>query len=237
VSAGSSMLLDTHVMNDDDAFASEGGRWLADKVRGALKNQGECILGLCGGRSVGGAYARLAAATNIDWSKVTLFLTDERHVPRGDPRGNATLVRETLAVPAGITEDRLVFPDTSLPLDECTADYDVRLGALLLPRGPDAIALGMGEDGHIASLFPPLKPEWIDGERFAAHARTDRFEAADRITATLFALRRADHAAFFLTGEAKKRTWEEMMASQEGAERWPGKLILERCNCTLIAKW
>ncbi|XP_055388220.1 bifunctional glucose-6-phosphate 1-dehydrogenase/6-phosphogluconolactonase-like, partial [Condylostylus longicornis] len=116
----------------------------------------------------------------IDWSRVAVFLVDERFVPPTHNDSNQKMIRETLLshgmhddkyiigtsrllfLSAGIPilEENIVFPDTTKPIDECVSDYESRLRRTLASTGrPRLVVLGMGDDGHIASWFPPLSSE------------------------------------------------------------------------------
>ena len=102
-------------------------------------------LALSGGDTARACYAELAQTASVDWASVELLLGDERCVPPDDPAANQRLIRESLLAPTG---DRARF----LPMD--CADPDGY--AALLVAGPplDIIHLGLGPDGHTASLFP-----------------------------------------------------------------------------------
>ena len=143
------------------------------------------------------------------------------------------MVRETLLRgPASAAES--VFPDTSLSIDACVNDYVVRVKQLWGDRLPDLVILGMGDDGHIASLFPPLSGLALGDERFALHTTTPstgsgqapRFAVNDRITLALNPIAAAQAHLFLLSGADKLRVWEEMLQSSEDERRWPAKRVL-----------
>lgn len=88
--------------------------------------------------------------------------------------------------------------------------------------------MGLGEDGHIASLFPPVPAEGY-GDRLVMHTTTDTFAVHDRISTTMVVIGSADRKVFFLKGEGKKFVWEEMMHDDNAEimmERWPAKAAL-----------
>lgn len=230
------MSVAVHTISDADTFAAAAAAHIADVIHKAIGGRDSCILGLSGGSTPRDAYTLLGRRTEIDWSKVTVFLIDERLVSSSDARSNAKLVHETLLASANIPASQIVFPDTSLSADTCTEEYDAKLRQLLGASGPDVLVVGMGEDGHIASLFPPVSAE-ATGKQFALHTTTDHFEVHDRITATFSALSETKEAVFLLKGDSKKQTWEAMLVSDEGIERWPAKFLLERANVSVIAQW
>jgi 6-phosphogluconolactonase len=143
--------------------ASLADRFLA-KVRKLQKAKGEASVVLTGGTM---GYATLAAVNassrrdRVDWSRVNFWWGDERWLPDGDAERNETQAREALLAHIALAESR-VHPfapsDIGLELDEAAAAYAAELLAAAEPGFPyplfDITFLGVGPDGHIASLFP-----------------------------------------------------------------------------------
>lgn len=213
------------------SFARTAAQKLGDLIRRSIRAHGTCVIGLSGGSTPGPVYEELAGEM-IDWTRVTVFLVDDRCVSPDHPDSNQHLVQSTLLSRLS-GPPATCFHDTSLPPDEAADAYGARLQELLAARGADIVVLGMGPDGHIASLFPPLG-ESAFGPASAIHTTTDAFAVHDRISVTLPVLAGAAHAVFLLKGEDKLRLWEEMEASAEDLRRWPAKALLER-PVTLIA--
>ncbi len=69
------------------------------------------------------------------------------------------------------------------------------------------------------------------------HTTTDTFAVRDRISVTLPVLKQARQTMFFLKGEAKKKVWDEMMASTEDVTRWPAKEVIQKTKTTLVCHW
>lgn len=130
-------------------------RVLAD----AILAGGGATLALSGGNTPGGTYALLARSAGIDWSKVRVFWVDERAVPPGHDRSNYRAARVTLLEPARIADDhvhrmRADAPDLEAAAGEYESLLSTCVGASAEVPSFDVVVLGMGDDGHTASLFP-----------------------------------------------------------------------------------
>eukprot|EP00921_Rhytidocystis_pertsovi_P012475 GHVQ01020286.1.p1 GENE.GHVQ01020286.1~~GHVQ01020286.1.p1 ORF type:complete len:476 (-),score=83.26 GHVQ01020286.1:365-1792(-) len=166
----------------------------------------------------------------IDWGRVVLFLVDERYVDSTHRESNQRMIRDTLLCEAVdlrgdclIPESNIFFPNTNLPLDECISAYRNSLIGMMQRYGwrADVVALGVGEDGHVASLFPipllfnypPIQlTEALDAATFAMHTTTDRFAVKDRITVSLVILCSAAHKLFMLKGPSKVNLWRTILS-------------------------
>jgi 6-phosphogluconolactonase len=176
-------------VSDDPAAAC--ARLLADRAA-----RGGSIV-LTGGSTPGKAYAR-AAALEPDWGRVSLWWGDERCVPPDDERSNFRLARETLLdrledPPAAVNRIRGELP----PAAAAEELHDALAGVAL-----DLVLLGLGPDGHIASLFPG-SPQLAVEDRRAVSGPAGLEPFVDRVTMTLPTLRSAGHIAFLVAGEEK----------------------------------
>lgn len=182
----------------------------------------------------------------IAWSRVKLFLVDERYVPPTDPASNQRMFRETLLgdglVP--IPEENLVFPDTSMPLEECVDEYNTRLRDLLTSVGgrPTLVTLGLGDDGHIASWFPPMSPEnyahAYSPDALAFHTTQDRgLDVRDRITVSMRVITSAAEKLFVLSGASKVETWKRLLGIpiREHIKQQPLLQVLDSGNVTVLS--
>lgn len=219
--------------------------FLMGKIRAAQRDHGTCIIGLSGGRTPRAVYEILGiknAELGIkNWENIRLFLVDERYVPPDHSESNQRLVRDTLLKHLPIPEENIVFPDTTLPIDACIVDYTRRLKELWKNRLPDLVILGMGTDGHTASLFPPLSDLALGDERLILHTQAPEGvccspAARDRVTVSLNAICVAKEQVLLLQGKEKQRTWKEMMESPEDERRWPLKRVMGTGNLTVFAE-
>lgn len=219
----------------EEEFARAGAGLLERLIAESIGARGRCILGLSGGSTPRVAYETLGKSRGIDWSKVWVFLVDERFADRDSAESNERLVRDTLLAGAKVPPMQFKRPGM-LNLPDWIDEYDETLAELLAGSWPDVVTLGMGEDGHIASLFPPVQEEGF-GPRLTVHTVTDRFAVRDRVSVTMPMLANAGAKVFLLKGEGKKRIWNEMLASEEGERRWPAKAVLASGNVTAVTQW
>jgi 6-phosphogluconolactonase len=178
------------VLETPEEAAAAAAELLAQAAR-----RGDSIV-LSGGSTPRRAY-ELAAETEADWSRAQVWLADERVVPIEDARSNARLVRETLL-------DRLTFAPpthfvrTELGADEAAADYDRQLSSVVM----GLVLLGVGPDGHTASLFP-YASSLDERERLAVAAEPGLEPFVPRVTLTVPALRSAARVVFLVSGREK----------------------------------
>jgi 6-phosphogluconolactonase len=147
------------VLPDRDALADAAVREFVDAAREAITVRGQFLVALAGGRTPVVAYTRLAAEPwreSVDWSRVHFFWGDERAVPPDDPESNFGVARRALLRPIGIAEDRVHrMRGEDADLERAARDYERELRRFAgEPPVLDLVLLGMGADGHVASLFP-----------------------------------------------------------------------------------
>jgi 6-phosphogluconolactonase len=180
------------VVRDDHEGASEHVATLLADAAGTGRS-----LALSGGSTPRLAYQR-AAELAPNWSRATVWLGDDRYVDFDDPRSNVHLVREAI-LDRLAGRPRFLHEETGLDPDEAARRYD----ALLRREGlPTLQLLGVGPDGHTASLFPHA-PSLIERERLAVAAEAGLEPFVARITMTLPAIAAADDVVFLVTGADK----------------------------------
>lgn len=202
-----------HRFDDPGELAGAMAREIAALLEMAIAERGEALLAVSGGRSPKALFRALSRCA-LDWSRVTVTLVDERWVPEDSEASNARLVRESL-LQGCATEARFLGLWSAAPDSRRGAEAaEACLRSLPLPF--DALVLGMGEDGHTASLIPggdslgrALDPQ---GERLCLALRAPGIEHP-RLTLTLPALLRARQIFLLVAGEAKRRVldaaWRE----------------------------
>lgn len=160
-------------------------------------------LSLTGGRIASQAYARLAADgahSAVDWGRVDLWWSDERFLPAADGERNAKQALDVLGPALPLTPSRIhpmAASDGGRPLDEAAEAYAAELGDTVF----DVCLLGMGPDGHVASLFPEHPSSYAEGVAIAV--RSSPKPPPERISLTLPVINRSREVWFLVTGEDK----------------------------------
>jgi 6-phosphogluconolactonase len=160
----------------------------------------------------------MAAGLESDWSRVELWWGDERCVAPDDERSNCGMAKEALL--DRVTTGQVHRIRGELGRDEGAKLYDEELGSL---GRFDLLLLGLGPDGHVASLFPE-QPTLGETERRVVGAEAKLEPFVDRITLTLPMLRRARDVVFLVTGESKADAAKRAFAN-EPSRQTPGSLV------------
>src|SRR4051812_37988333 len=195
--------------------APDPAQVVAEKLVEVVRNGGNVVL--TGGGSVAEAYRR-AAALEPDWAKVDVWFTDERCVPQDDESSNYRLVRESLL--DHVSGARVHRMRGELGKEQGSTLYEQELGSL---ERFDFVLLGLGPDGHIASLFP-LQPTLDVTERKVIGAEAHLKPFVDRITLTLPMLRGAREVMFLVTGKEKADACQLAFDGDPSRET-PGSLV------------
>ncbi|MDX6645242.1 MAG: 6-phosphogluconolactonase [Miltoncostaeaceae bacterium] len=190
------------VVPDAAALAREAADQVARVIAGGSPDRPAAVA-LSGGSTPRGAYERLAAA-GLPWDRAELFFSDERLVPPDHPASNVRMVREALLDPAGVAPERVHRIRGELPPWTAAALAEAELRATRPGRWPalDLVLLGIGEDGHTASLFPGA-PELAERSRAVVPVHRSDLPQPWRATMTLPALNAA-HAVLILADGAAK---------------------------------
>jgi 6-phosphogluconolactonase len=138
------------VVEDADAVARRAAGWIADAVRKTVEERGRCALALAGGSSPRKCYELLPAQPRVPWDRVEFFFGDERAVPPDSPDSNYRMAWETFLRHLPVTASQIHRMEVEQgDLATVAREYEA-----LLPDSFDVLLLGIGVDGHTASLFP-----------------------------------------------------------------------------------
>jgi len=174
-------------------------RDITARLRAGLDAAGSCTLAVSGGRSPIPLFQRLAMA-DLDWRRIRLRLVDERYVPPGHPDSNEGLVRRHLLTGKAATADFRGLYRAEASIEQAVA------AANREARPVDLAVLGMGDDGHTASLFPgapQLDAALAPGAAHYLHVTPPR-APHERITMSLASLRACGHLILYISGQDKR---------------------------------
>ena len=214
---------------DAAAVAVTAADHIIQVVHDAIRLRGRCMLALAGGSTPEKTYSLLAQPERfrrIDWSRTFLFWGDERFVPHDDPRSNFNMADRSLLKPAAIRADHVnpIPTDTGGPAASATA-YQQTLrqafGSEGAPPRFDLLLLGMGDDGHIASLFPG-KPTLHETKVWVTWSPPGTLPPpVDRVTLTFPVLNAARQVLFLVAGAAKAAALRDVLHGPTTIEQRP----------------
>lgn len=213
-----------------EAWADACAGLLIEALEDGLETQGEAMLAVSGGRTPGPVFDRLAE-TPLDWARVAATLVDDRWVEEDHPDSNAGLVKRRLLV--GKAAEATFVP---LKRGRATPEEDaVEAGRALDGLSPpiEAVLLGMGDDGHFASLFPgnPALEAGLRGEAtvIAAPAGSDLPPPQPRLTLSLPPIANARRVVLALSGQSKLETLARARGGVDATEL-PIRAVLARAR-------
>ena len=206
------------VLADADAVARRGADVVADAVRSAVERAGVFTFAVSGGRTPWAMFAHLADE-DLPWDDVGLWQVDERVAPDGDPDRNLT---QLLGALPGEGAQVYPMPVTEEDLDAAAARY-----ATELPEPFDLVHLGLGDDGHTASLVPGDPVLDVDDRDVGL---TAEYRGRRRMTLTYPALARARRILWLVTGADKASVLPLLVAGDPGVPagrvRAPSQLLI-----------
>lgn len=214
------MKLDTRVSPDIDALSRAALEELLSDLRDAIKRRGRGAIALSGGHTPEKMYSLWAATekyrSETEWNRVHCFWGDERYVPHDDPLSNFRMTRETLLAHVPIPAANIHAVPTNLPTPGQAAEaYDQELRRFFGSAAPafDVTLLGLGPEGHTASLFPDSpaleeKTRWVVPVQVAA-------VPPNRLTFTLPVLNSSRNTYFLVAGENKREILAALRAEPD----------------------
>jgi len=197
------MPLAIEILPDAESVARRGAEIAAAAAADAVADRGRFEFAVSGGRTPWAMFADLAG--KMPWDKVTIYQVDERVAPDGDPDRNLTQLER--ALPPGGAADVRAMPVTFHDLEAAAADY-----AASLPEAFDLVHLGLGPDGHTASLIPGDPVLEVTDRDVAL---TGEYQGRRRMTLTYPALDRARRILWLVTGDDKVDALARLRAGDE----------------------
>jgi 6-phosphogluconolactonase len=223
------LLMRVHRLRDPEEVAQRAAVIVVAALRTAIAERGSCAIALAGGDTPRRTYERLASDLQLDWQRVEFFWGDERPVPPDHPDSNFGMAHAALLGPLGVDPRRIHRIEAERgDLAAAARDYEQELAKTCdAPDGGpprlDLVLLGMGPDGHTASLFPHT----------AALSETQRWVVANdvpqlgtrRITITFPLIERARSVLVLATGAPKSAVLAEVLEGPFDPERLPSQRL------------
>ncbi len=223
---GSNRTKNLEILPDVPAVVSRALTLVVEKIQAAIAQRDRCTIALSGGSTPKLLYEALATQ-DLPWDKLEIFWGDERYVPPDHPDSNQRMTRQAWL-------DQITIPATCVhPMPTADADpmvaaaaYESEIRHVFQTPAPeipifDVVLLGMGDDGHTASLFP-----FTD----ALHVR-DRLvtvgnrDGQPRLTLTVPVINQAAWVIFIVTGSGKQSALTHVFAEQDDDLQYPSRLI------------
>ena len=236
--AASAGKMEVKVCRDAASLAAEDAQRIIAAAKAAIADRGRFTLVLSGGSTPQKMYeilAQPAQRSQIDWSRTWLFFGDERCVPHDDPRSNFHLANEALLKPAGINPDHVLpIPTEPGTPAQCAAQYELSLQRFFdftIPADRsgrnsgfpqfDVILLGLGDDGHTASLFPG-KPTLDEKNAWVTWSPPGVLPPpVDRVTFTLGLINSATEVMFLVAGSGKSAIVRDVLEGPADVHKHP----------------
>ncbi|PIF46269.1 6-phosphogluconolactonase [Chryseobacterium sp. 52] len=216
------------VFDDLETLYKKAADTFVDLSKKSIQKNNRFVVALSGGSSPKAIFNLLATqeyAEQIEWNKVYFFWVDERWVPLQDDKSNAKMTFETLLDKVPVNKDH-IFPmyQEEISPENYAAEYEQQIKTVLGNEGVfDFILLGMGDDGHTASLFPgesvlDEKEKWVSAYYLKP-------QEMFRITLTAPLINKADNILLVAFGESKKHALNEVVNGEYNPKLYPLQLI------------
>jgi len=216
------------LFDDLESLSRAAAALFARTARQAVESRGRFSVLVSGGETPRRTYELLAEEpyrSGLPWQRVHLFFGDERCVPAGDPRSNARMLRRALVDKVPLAERQIYPIACDSDPHEAARAYETVLRDFFNGELPvfDLAMLGLGDDGHTASLFP-CSPVLAEQERWTAVGRRAG-EDFRRVTLTAPLLNRSGLVLFLVAGEGKARVLKKLLEGPFDPDLIPAQLI------------
>ena len=219
--------------SDLNALSRLAAQLIASNIDLVLDQRDRCQIALSGGSTPIDTY-RLLGKDHLPWDRVDVFLVDERWVGIDDDSSNGRLIQETLLSSHPGSEAKF-HPVQTVELSSpsaSAANYMELIKNTCAGEPPifDLILLGLGDDGHTASLFPGTNSLKVTDQAVTI----SKGKGLDRVTLTASALSSARKVLFLISGEGKKEALKRMLDNTESSERTPARLVRPDSEITVL---
>ena len=203
------------VLVDPDAVAARAAALIAEEARTAVAQRKRFVMAVSGGHTPWIMLRVLAGQEHVPWNNMHVFQVDERVAPRGDADRNFTHLRASLLERAPLPPAQVYpMPVEDTDLGAAAKRYATKLGEIAgSPPTLDLVHLGLGPDGHTASLVPG---DAVLGNTDMTVALTGEYQGRRRMTLTYPVLNDARHILWVVTGSDKARILPRLQAGDHG---------------------
>lgn len=213
------------VLADKSALIERARQIVVSRIQTAIETNDRFTIALSGGSTPKPLYEALATES-LPWSRIHIFWGDERYVPANHQDSNQLMTRQAWLDKIEIPEGNIhaVNTTTGDPQQDA-AQYEAELKKFFATDAEfptfDLILLGMGDDGHTASLFPQTEALTV-GDRWITVGNKD---GQPRLTFTVPLINQADCVLFMVSGANKRSALEHVFAPQGSSSQYPSRLI------------
>jgi 6-phosphogluconolactonase len=216
------------ILPDPAALADTAARHVVEAARTAIDARGRFLLTLSGGSTPRALHQLLAApplADQVDWSDVHIFFGDERCVPPNDQRSNFHMAYETLLSRVSIPAQNVHRMRGEVPPPQAAEEYEAELRSVFGDESPrlDLVLLGMGDNGHTASLFPGLQA--VHEQRRLVVAEYIPGVEMWRVTLTPATLNLAREDVFLVAGAGKASMLKQVLEGRHRPAELPAQVV------------
>ncbi|MFC1627479.1 6-phosphogluconolactonase [Gemmatimonadota bacterium] len=224
------------IFPDPESMSRAAALFISERLRQAVDIRGRASLALSGGSTPRRIYQFLVSlsAPVLPWEQIHLFWGDERWVPADDPESNYALARETILNTATLPPENIhPVPTNAATIEEGAARYEEEVRTFFASSGGsgdsptfDLIHLGVGEDGHTASLFPD-DPALLETDRWVVPVTSPSWRPPrERVTFTLPLINNARTVLFTASGNAKRKVVKSIVLDQgDGEMSYPAAMV------------
>ena len=210
-------------------------KWQAAAVevvyKWVLSHDSEVVIGLSGGSTPGPIYRQLGQSKGLDWKKIKTFLVDERVVPNDDNNSNTKLILHTLYEREDLMERaNFCFPVYDENVEKMLTQYQENLLQVLALGRPMLTILGVGPDGHFASIFPGVASR----TGIVWSTQTEQFAVKERLTVSPEIIKKSAKTLILLAGEEKEKVLKELIHGKKTREEFPAKMLLELADVEIL---